>query len=482
MIRPSLAIATLALCAAAHAQFGPIKPPEIKIPGLDTLLKGEPPLSTTIKDAKIWGWPNLAKIELRDPVTLTDADRNADHLFTLAPGHYKMTVKSFCGKGYTYGPTKGEGYVWGPWKGSRQAFINTLLHAYNAKGDVPQRNVQLLIWQVLARVKPQDMSPEAKSALLALVGEKGLDVLKDGAADYMTGKLAEELYKQASKELRPFIEYDNKIRGLSRQANATYEQFENLAVLPAPQDTRSEIGRGVWNISPSGYMIRYQPHGYSQTDVEVIVPRVAHFVRDAERRVTAVTWEDGMRVEITYSDDPAREIPGEPGMRIWNVAQVKITPAGGGEPLVSSKADYVLKGVPRKKREATKTPLHLRFLSMVPTQDWMGRYERARDLHDRIETYEEWYQRTQRIENGSEPEEGLFDSNHISDLIDSIFGGTDDRLEQIADTHGRLAEHLSHATSLIDSLPTTSTVDPGEGIATPGAGGHQLILMSTNSY
>lgn len=473
----------LSLFVAAHAQIGLPKPQiDIKIPGLDTLLKGEPPLSTSIKDAKIWGWPEFAKIDLSDYVTLTDADRNAQNLFTLKPGHYKMTIKSFCGKGYTYGPTKGDGYVWGPWKGSRHAFINTILHAYNAHGDVPQRNVQLLIWQVLARVKPQDLSSEARSALIALLGDKGLDALKDGAADYFTGKLADELYKQASKELRPFIEYDNKIRGLSRDANATFDQFERLAVLAPPEDTRSEINKGVWNISPSGYMIRYHPQSYSKTEVEVIVPRMARFVRDELRRVIEVTWDDGMRIDISYAADGPRDIPGEPGMKAWNVAQVKITPAGDGTPLISVKPDYVLQGVPRKKREATNVPLHLRFLSMTPVQDWLGRYERARDLHDRIETYEEWYQRTQRIERGSEPEEGVFDSGHIRDLIDSIFGGTDDRLEQIADTHGRLAEHLAHATTLIDSLPTSSTVDPGEGIATPGAGGRQLILMSTNSY
>jgi hypothetical protein len=484
MLKPTLSTAILALTITAHAQISLPKPKiDIPIPGLDNLLKGEPPLSTTIKDAKIWGWPNLAEVNLSNPTILTDADRNEDNLFTLKPGHYKMTIKSFCGKGYTYGPTQGEGYIWGPWKGSKAKFLQTLLHAYNGKPEVPQRNVQLLIWSILARVKPQDMSTEAKSALLALVGEDGLNVLKDGAADYMTGRVADELYKRASKELRPLLEYDNKIRGLNQKVNATYEDFERLSVLQAPENLKAEISRGVWNISPNGYMIRYQPHGYSKTDVEVIVPRIAHFTRDAMSRVTQVNWDDGMKIEIAYSEKPAQDIAGESDLKVNFVSQVKITMPGSSEPLVSSKEDYVLTGIPKmKKADLSLKTLQLRLFSATPFQDWLGRVERARDLHDRLETYEEWYDRTQRIERGDPPSEGLFDSNHLSDLIDSIFGGTDDRLEQIGETHGRLAEHLANATRLIDGLPTTSTVDPGEGVATPSAGGRQLILNSTNSW
>ena len=58
-------------------------------------------------------------------------------------------------------------------------------------------------------------------------------------------------------------------------------------------------------------MIRYQPHGYSQTDVEVIVPRIAHFTRDSIKRVTQVRWDDGMTIDIAYSDQPAQAITGE---------------------------------------------------------------------------------------------------------------------------------------------------------------------------
>ncbi len=110
--------------------------------------------------------------------------------------------------------------------------------------------------------------------------------------------------------------------------------------------------------------------------------------------------------------------------------------------------------------------------------DWGRRAEGARDMRDRIETYEEWWARNERIKRGERPDEDVFDSNHIRDLIESIFGGTDDRLEQIGETHGRLAEWLAYATRLLDTLPDGSTVDPTDSPYAPGRSGGQTLLGS----
>ena len=486
MLKPTLLTATLTLTMAANAQFGGLPKPQIDIPipGLDNLLKGEPPLSTTIKDSKIWGWPNFSTLELSNPITLTSEDRDENQLYPVKPGHYKLTIKSFCGKGYTYGPTGGLGYVPGPWKGSRSEFLQRLLRAYNSKPEVEQRDVQLLIWATLARVKPQDMNEGAKRALVQLMGNDGGKLLAEGAADYFTGKVADELFKKASKELRPFLEYDNKIRGLNRDINATYDQFERLSVLESPKNLKIDIPRGVWNLSPRGYLIRYQPLGYSKTEIEVIVPRIAEIIRDDSKRISQMKWSDGFSISIGYGEKPAQDIPGEPNLKMHAVSQVSISIPGRPEPILSAKEDFVLTGVPKPKshRIALAPTLLLRLHSPLPMQLWGERVERARDLHDRIETYEEWYDRMQRIERGEQPEDDLFDSNSVSDLIGSIFGGTDDRLEQIGDTHGRLAEHLAHATNVIAGLGNDGSIDPSQDVIVPGAGGSQLILGSSNSF
>lgn len=118
--------------------------------------------------------------------------------------------------------------------------------------------------------------------------------------------------------------------------------------------------------------------------------------------------------------------------------------------------------------------------SIAPRQfgDWGRRYEQASEIHERIETYEEWYARQERIKRGERPDEDVFDSGHVRDLLDSIFGGTDDRLEQIGETHGRLAEWLAHATRVIDSLGEETPVDPTDSPYAPGRSGGQTLIGS----
>jgi len=486
MTRVAIAAVILLSTTAAHAQINipGVKPPQINIPSLQDLMRGEAPLTTSINDAKILGWTNFRNLDLIAPTALEESTRTKDGIWKLTPGHYTVDLETFCGKGYTYGPTKGMGYVIGPWKGSRTKFLQDLLRRYSLNKNVNQRDMQLLLWAVLARVKPQDMTGAAQRALVELMGKDGAKMMADGALDYFTGKVADDLFSKASKELRPVLEYENKMRGLYKDANATYDQFERLAMLEAPEDLRSEVMRGVWNLHPKGYLVRYFPAGYSRTKVEIIVPRKATFVRDDQKRVKQVTWPDGTHIDISYTGEPAEQYPGDAKVKVHQVEAVTITDAKGNT-VGSKKMGWLLSGMPSKKK-ATQT-LQLRAFSPFPLiQDWVTEtregYERASDLRDRIETYEEWYDRTQRIERGEEPSEGVFDSNHISDLIESLFGGTDDRLEQIADTHGRLAEHLAHATNVLEGLPTTSDVDPRDGVIVPANGGSQRLLGSSRAW
>ncbi|QYK54535.1 MAG: hypothetical protein KF824_06440 [Fimbriimonadaceae bacterium] len=487
MIRVAVAAVLLCSMTAARAQINlpGVKPPKIEIPSLADLMRGEAPLTTTIKDARILGWTNFRNLNLHGEVALQESGRTKEGTWNLTPGHYTVDLETFCGKGYTYGPTKGMGYVIGPWKGSRTKFLQDLLHRYSLNRGVKQKDMQLLIWAVLARVKPQDMTGDAQRALVALMGKDGGKLMADGALDYFTGKVADDLFNKASSELRPVLEYENKMRGLYRDANATYDQFERLAMLEAPEDLRSEVERGVWNIHPKGYLVRYFPAGYSRTKVEIIIPRRATLNRDAQKRVTEVSWSDGFKINIQYGDQPAENYPGDSQVKAHFVSGVTITDASGNV-IKSEKTGWLLSGIPSKKKLGLQT-LNLRLHLPFPLgQGWLGGaregYERASDLRDRIETYEEWYDRTQRIERGDPPSEGLFDSNHINDLIDSIFGGTDDRLEQIGETHGRLAEHLANATNLLDGLPTTSTVDPTDGVILPANGGSQRLLGSSRAW
>lgn len=488
VLRAAFVSIVVVSAAAAHSQIklpGGAKLPDLKIPGLDNILKGEEPLTTTIKDIKLLGWPELDRVSLTNSQPLTAEVKTAAGTFKLKPGSYTAELQSFCAKGYTYGPTQGMGYVIGEWKGSKSEFLQTLMRAYGQKGGVDQRDVQLLVWSVLAKVKPQNMNEGAKRALVQLMGQDASKLLADGAMDYLNDATMREVNKKLAPALRPFFEADNKMRGLFAKAGTKYEEFERLGVLQATEELKTSVPRGRWNINPKGYLVRYFPSGYSQVRTEIIVPHKPLVEKDAKGRVTSLKIAD-FTLQITY--DEARRstpYPSDPGVVAHPVSKVRIEvpEARGGVVEKTSSTAWVFTGRPKRAQHAaSQNSLLLRLISRAPFQDfdgWRERYEGASELNDRIETYEEWYQRQQRIERGERPEEDVFNSDHVSDMIESLFGGTDDRLGVISETHGRLAEWLAYATGVIGSMGDGAEVDPADGLIIPANGGSQRLAASS---
>lgn len=488
-LRPALLATTAALPLLASAQFGDLIPrPKINIPSLAELTKGEAPLTSNILDVKFFGWPEFDKLDPTDFQIVGQDKRNDKFSYNLSPGHYKFEFKSFCAKGYTYGPTDGTGYAFNRWKGGKVGFLKQILAKYNAKPEVDQENVQLLIWAVLARVKPQDMKGGAREALIQLFGEKdGIKMMSEGALDFLADKASNELFGKVDRELRPFYEYDNKMRGLYNQANSTYADFERLAVLPAPKEVpKMMLTNKRWHLHPAGYMFRVSSIHYSKISMEVIVPRGLEVVKDNLKRITKMS-APGYSLEITYNDAVAPfKCPNDAKLTGYAVSKVVLTNDAGTE--TNTKPGWVFVGSPSKKKTLAFdfNSLFANTFSNGPQdgtfEGWGERYEQAGELRDRIETYEEWYERTQRIERGDEPTDDVFNTGHVQDMIESLFGGTEDRLGVIADTYGRLMEHLSHATHTLDGLPGGSNIDPGAGVHSPGASGHQNLISSSNTW
>lgn len=485
-LRVALTVTAAGTALLAQAQFGDLlkKPKiDIKLPSLSEITKGEAPLTTTIKDVEHFGWPELDQLQPKDFITLTQADRNENFTYTLKPGRYQLELRSFCGRGYTYGPTQGMGYLTGPWAGSKAGFLKELLTRYNKSTDVDQKDMQLLVWAVISRVQPKDMKGGARTALLKLMGDKGPELMAEGALDHFADELTGNLFREANRELRPLLEFDNKMRGLYAKANVPFEEFEKLAVLPEPATPpKTSVPRGRWLVHPTGYIYRFFPAGYSKTKMEVVVPRVPEVSRDDLRRITAITWPD-YKFEISYNNEITPfKCPIDENLTGYAVNKVTFTTPDG--PVELATDSWIFKGKPKAKTDNVKAQL-LRFIRPAFQSGWSGwrdRYDRIQDTRDRIETYEEWYQRTQRIDRGDRPDEDVFDSGHVQDLLDSLRGGSDDRLEQIGETHGRLAEWLAHATRMIEGLGEDSDVDPGDGLIIPANPGGQRLMGSTQTW
>src|ERR1041384_5232781 len=104
----------LATAAIIWGQFPRIpKLPKIpvelpgNVPGVDKLLAGEPPITTSLKDAT-FDLPFLDGYNPQAPVTFMAQPRRPDGGFLLAPGFYGMPVQSYCLHAGTRAPSSGD--------------------------------------------------------------------------------------------------------------------------------------------------------------------------------------------------------------------------------------------------------------------------------------------------------------------------------------------------------------------------------------
>jgi hypothetical protein len=450
------------------------------LPSVADLTRGEPPLNTNVTNIPVRGWPEFDRVRFGAFTRLTNADRHSDGRYHLKPGRYQLDVQGFCARGYTFGPTDGDGYLRGAWQGSKAGLLREIVQRFTVMSDtVDQRDVQLLIWAVLARTHPEDMRGGAQRALVQLLGDRGTELMARGALSYVADAAAQKLFGPVNRQLRPLLEYENRMRGMFSDANRTYEDFERVTMRPPPPaGTRTEIPGERWDLHPGGYLVRVNAAGYSRMTMQVVIPHRPEITRDQWRRVTRFAIDDYV-MSIDYREQgPGTPYPGDRGLTAHAVSRVRIeVPASRGGTLTRDVDAWVFTGRPTTRPRGFSV-MRASWTPASQFGEWGRRAEDARDMRDRIETYEEWWARNERIKRGERPDEDVFDSNHIQDLIDSLFGGSDDRLEQIGETHGRLAEWLAHATRVLDSLPDGSTVDPTDSPYAPGRSGGQTLFGS----
>ena len=118
---------------------------------------------------------------------------------------------------------------------------------------------------------------------------------------YGLGPLSDAVRTQALANLpepvRKILEAENRVREMVATAETPFEDIERVAVLagmapPDPEGRQANSGR--WSYHPGGFFIRFLPHGYSRTRIELYVPEQLPLVdRDSHGRITSV--RDGPR-------------------------------------------------------------------------------------------------------------------------------------------------------------------------------------------
>lgn len=270
--RGLVVVSLVSLGIAAHAQLPGLGGGAPRIPGLEDVLGRGPAITTSLPDAK-WEDPSRDGFnpEVSDLFTL---DRGPNQGFLLKAGAYGGVLQSYCLKAGTHGPGGGEGYLFAPPKGPFDDLVIAIARNAVAKPNIPQREIQLLLWAVIARTKFMDMNSSMKAIATQLLTDRQIVELNGGALGILTDERLGGAIVRQPPIVRQVLEAENKLRGMFTGSMLPFDQFEAVAVLTgeAPWGEGSRrVPANRWSKHPDGYWVRYIPSGYSTTRVEIFV-------------------------------------------------------------------------------------------------------------------------------------------------------------------------------------------------------------------
>ncbi len=330
-----VALLVLPLPAAAQFRLPDIIPvPDVdipdlpvKIPGLGNLFEEGPTLTTSLEDAQ-FGAPFLDDFDPQITTRMTHLPRDEDGRFLLVrPGLYQLNFRSYCLHAGAYGPGSGEGYLLAPLKGPRADVILSVLHGSFRHPDIPQQQIQSLIWAILARTKIPDMPTDLRDVARLLLTKKEISRLNGGAVGQIPPELYDKVFGDVPAPLRRVFEAEAELRSMFAQGVSEFDDLERVAVLagdPPEREDGPETPSGRWSYHSDGYFVRYFPSGYSKTRVQLYLPEPFTVERDEHGRITLVADEYGNRIETTYdgSIDPLSVGDGN-GVRAYAFSSIR---------------------------------------------------------------------------------------------------------------------------------------------------------------
>jgi hypothetical protein len=297
----SLLAATLFTATAADAQIGRLRDAAGRLGAQavnpSRLLEGEPPITTSLGDARfavdsldgfrphdisnyrsrggtIHGIP-VASIPDTPTRSMLELERTPSGGFVLRAGSWEMHAQSYCLKAGTHGPGGGDGYLYAPTEGPAAEHVLAILHGSVTHPEIPQSEIQTLLWAIIARAKFEDLSTRHKTVAQQLLTPRQLATLNRNALDLLPGPALSAALAEMPPLVRQAFEAEASLRRMLSDPASTFEQLERTAVLAglAPVGAGSrEVAEGRWSRHPDGYYVRYLPRGYSHTLVQLWVP------------------------------------------------------------------------------------------------------------------------------------------------------------------------------------------------------------------
>jgi len=299
-----------------------------KIPGIDKILKSDPPLTTSLKDA-------ITEISLLDdyqPASIDflwmgDLPRSKGGAFKLArPGLFEFTSQSYCLKAGTYSPGEGQGYLYAPLKGPKSDIVGNVLRNSYGHPEIEQKKVQVLLWAIIARIKLTDMSRENQLTASKLLTPKEMFELNGGALGLIPEDRKQDAFDKVPKEIRTVLEAEAALREKLTSIEAKYEDLERIAVLagkvPMGKDSRA-VPSGRWSYHNDGYFIRFFPMGYRKDKIQISIAPKITIKKDNKGRITSLSDDEGSLIEVEYDDASSMKVSSDSKVRAYAFKKVR---------------------------------------------------------------------------------------------------------------------------------------------------------------
>jgi hypothetical protein len=242
---------------------------------VSSLLSGDPPITTSLTDA-------VFADESRDGFTpdsaarpLADLERTRGGAFVLEAGYFEMHTQSYCLKAGTHGPGGGDGYLFAPTQGPAEEFVIDIVRSSVFHPDIAQRDIQVLLWAIIARSKFEDLPTPLKVTAAKLLNTRQLASLNRNALDLVPGPALDRALDNVPSLVRQVLQAEAQLRQMLVDPASSFEQLEAVAVLAGMVgmgEGSREVPGGRWSQHPDGYYVRYLPRGYSYTVVQIWVP------------------------------------------------------------------------------------------------------------------------------------------------------------------------------------------------------------------
>ena len=297
--------------------------------GITRGFQDKPTLTTSLDDA-VFDLPIMDEFEPVDYYDLSDLPVESDGVILLdRPGAFEYTAESFCLHAGKYAPGSGDGYLYAPLEGPFAEIVGNIIHRSALHTEVAQRDIQFLVWAVLARTPVNDLSFSMQQVASKLMTPSEIAKLNSGELlGFLGEELADRALDKAPADLRDVLEAEARIRDLATSASTTYEQLESVAVMAGMAPFREgdrEVPAGRWSYFPEeAYYVRYSPSGYSKTRVQVYVPEKVEIVRDQLGRIVSLEDESGNHLETVYDETvPPVAAEGHPYVKAYAFKSIR---------------------------------------------------------------------------------------------------------------------------------------------------------------